>query len=190
MKEYTHIADFHPIKTQIFFSTHQVYLRQETPPMQLVAIVWLLSCLLLILTPWIVACQAVLSIGFPRQEYWSGLPFPSLGDLPDPGIKPQSPALASGFFYDRATREALLCRLLCCAWSLSHVRLFATPWTAACQAALSMRILQARIFEQADMPSSKVYVGQDIVKNNLRSRPGPLTLSSHTYKLGIVTPNI
>ena len=38
-------------------------------------------------TPWTVTCQAPLSMGFPRQEYWSGLPFPSPGDLPDPGIK-------------------------------------------------------------------------------------------------------
>ena len=45
------------------------------------------------LIPWIVACQASLSMGFPRQEYWSGLSFPSLGDLPHPGIKPRSPAL-------------------------------------------------------------------------------------------------
>ena len=37
-------------------------------------------------------------MGFSRQEYWSGLPFPSLGDLPDPGIEPVSPALAGGFF--------------------------------------------------------------------------------------------
>ena len=44
-------------------------------------------------TPWTVACQAPLSIGFSRQEYCSGLPFPSLGDLPDPGIEPRSPAL-------------------------------------------------------------------------------------------------
>ena len=44
-------------------------------------------------TPWTVACQAPLSVGFSRQEYWSGLPFPFLGDLPDPGIEPQSPAL-------------------------------------------------------------------------------------------------
>ena len=43
-------------------------------------------------TPWAVACQAPLSMGFSRQEYWSGLPFPSLGDLPSPGIKLQSPA--------------------------------------------------------------------------------------------------
>ena len=45
------------------------------------------------MTPWTVALQAPLSMGFSRQEYWSGLPFPSLGDLPDPGIKPGSPAL-------------------------------------------------------------------------------------------------
>ena len=44
-------------------------------------------------TPWTVAYQAPLSIGFFRQEYWSGLPFPSPGDLPDPGIKPGSLAL-------------------------------------------------------------------------------------------------
>ena len=44
-------------------------------------------------TQWTVACQAPLSIEFPRQEYWSGLPFPSPGDLSDPGIEPRSPAL-------------------------------------------------------------------------------------------------
>ena len=55
-------------------------------------------------TPWTVAQQAPLSMGFPRQEYWSELPFPSPGDIPDPeiefgpGIEPVSPALASGFF--------------------------------------------------------------------------------------------
>ena len=49
-------------------------------------------------TPWAAACQALLSMGFPRQEYWSGLPFPSPGDLPDPGIEPTSPALTGGFF--------------------------------------------------------------------------------------------
>ena len=50
------------------------------------------SCLTLV-TSWTVARQAPLSIGFSRQEYWSGLPFPSPGDLSDPGIKPGSPEL-------------------------------------------------------------------------------------------------
>ena len=44
-------------------------------------------------TPWTVACQAPLSMGFSRQGYWSGLPFPSPSDLPNPGIEPGSPAL-------------------------------------------------------------------------------------------------
>ena len=43
--------------------------------------------------PWTVACQAPLSMGFSRQEYWSGLLFPSPGDLPNPGTEPKSPAL-------------------------------------------------------------------------------------------------
>ena len=50
------------------------------------------------MTPWIVACQALLAMVFPRQEYWHGLPFPSPGDLPDIGIKPSSPELPGGFF--------------------------------------------------------------------------------------------
>ena len=49
-------------------------------------------------TPWSVACQAPLSVGFPRQEYLSRLLFLSPGDLPDPGIELASPALAGGFF--------------------------------------------------------------------------------------------
>ena len=53
----------------------------------------LLSRIRFFATPWTVACQAPLSMGFPRQEYWSGLLFPSPGDLPDPGIEPRSPAL-------------------------------------------------------------------------------------------------
>ena len=47
----------------------------------------------LFVIPWTVAYQAPLPMGFYRQEYWSGLPFPSPGDLPNPGIKPRSPAL-------------------------------------------------------------------------------------------------
>ena len=53
----------------------------------------LLSHVQLFGTPWTGARQAPLSMGFPRQEYWSGLPFPSPGDLPDPGMEPESPEL-------------------------------------------------------------------------------------------------
>ena len=57
-------------------------------------------------TPWTVACQAPVSMGFSRQEYWSGLPCPTPGDLPDPGIKPTSPvspAMAVRFFTTSTT---------------------------------------------------------------------------------------
>ena len=50
------------------------------------------------MTPWTVIHQAPLSVGFFKQEYQNGLSFPSLGDLPDPGIEPMSLALSSGFF--------------------------------------------------------------------------------------------
>ena len=52
-----------------------------------------LSHVQLFVTPWTAARQAPLSMGFPRQENWSGLPFPSPGDRPNPGIEPGSPAL-------------------------------------------------------------------------------------------------
>ena len=62
-------------------------------------------------TPWTVAHQAPLSMGVPRQEYWSGLPFPSSGDLPGPGIEPMSlvsPALAGGNSLPRCHLASLL----------------------------------------------------------------------------------
>ena len=74
--------------------------------------VWVLycfSCVRLFATLWIVAHQAPLSVDFSRQECWSGLPCPSPGDLPNPGIKPtplRSPALADRFFTISTTWEA------------------------------------------------------------------------------------
>ena len=92
-----------------------------------------------------------LSMGFSKQEHWSGLPCPPPGDLPDSGIEPKSlmsPASAGGFFTSSVTWEALVIRILFSKYSfptslysvqsLSRVRLFATPWTAAHQASLSI----------------------------------------------------
>ena len=73
--------------------------------------VQLLSCGQLFGTPWIVANQVPLSVGFPRQEHWSGLPFPPPGDLPDTGIEPvslMSPALAGGFFTTKPPGKPIL----------------------------------------------------------------------------------
>ena len=67
--------------------------------------------------PWTVAHQAPLSMGFSRQEYRSGSPFRSPGDLPDPGIEPGSPALQQ-IFYQLSHRGALVCFLTC--WSFIH----------------------------------------------------------------------
>ena len=67
-----------------------------------------LSRVRLFVIPWTVAYKAPLSMEFSRQEYWSGLPFPSPGDLPDPGLEPlslASPALTGGFFTTNATWE-------------------------------------------------------------------------------------
>ena len=72
-----------------------------------------LSRVRLFVTPWTITYQAPLSMGFSRQEYWSGLPFPSPEDLPDSGIEPGSPvppALAGGFLMTSTTWEAK-CRL-------------------------------------------------------------------------------
>ena len=57
------------------------------------------------LTPWTIAHQAPLSMGFSRQEYWSGLPIPSPGNLPDPGIEPGSPALQADSLLSEPSRK-------------------------------------------------------------------------------------
>ena len=59
-------------------------------------------------TPWTVAHQAPLFMVFPRQGYWSGLPFPSTGDLPDPGIELVLPALAGGLFTAKPQGKPIL----------------------------------------------------------------------------------
>ena len=95
------------------------------------------SCVQLFLTLWIVAHRASLSMGFSRQEYQSGLPRPPPGDIPDPGIEPvslTSPALASRFFTTSAIWEAqvyIASISVCWSQSLSHVRLFGTPWKSS-----------------------------------------------------------
>ena len=65
------------------------------------------------------AYQAPPSMGFSRQEYWSGLPFPSPGDLPDPGIKPVSPALAGGVYTTEPPRKPATILLLNLIFSLN-----------------------------------------------------------------------
>ena len=79
-------------------------------------------------TPLTVAHRASLSVGFPRWEYWSGLPFPSPEDLPDPGIKPASPALASRFFTTEPQgsprRNAIFLNLFIFYWRIIALQIF------------------------------------------------------------------
>ena len=92
------------------------------------------------------AHQASLSMGFYRQEYWHGLPFPPPGGLPDQGIEPESPVsayLAGRFFNHRATLEAVRIYVVAVVQSPSCVQLFVTPWTTACQASVSLIISQS-----------------------------------------------
>ena len=88
-----------------------------------------------------------------RQEYWSGLPFPSLGDLPDPGIEPRSPALQADALPSEPPGNCDLRTWLSKCQSLSHVRLFVTPWTAAHQAPQSMRFSRQGYWSGFPFPS-------------------------------------
>ena len=90
-------------------------------------------------TPWTAALQAPLSMEFSKQEYWSGLPFPFPGDLPDSGIESGSPALAGEFFTTNTTWET--------------VRLFATPWTVAYHAPPSMGFSSQECWSGLPFPS-------------------------------------
>ena len=70
-------------------------------------------------TPWTVAYQAPPSMGFSRQEYWSGVPFPSPGDLPDPGIEPGFSHTVGRRFYDLSHQESLRVQGNCQKWVMS-----------------------------------------------------------------------
>ena len=86
-RDWTHISYVSCIGKQILY--HLCPLGSPFPPVpvKLLSRVWLFAI------PWTVAYQAPPSMEFSRQEYWSGLPFPSPGDLPNPGLEPRSPAL-------------------------------------------------------------------------------------------------
>ena len=103
---------------QIHFNHHPSLLNSDRRTLETNRTLWIkytsdlktgLHYVRLFAIPWIVACQASLSMELSRQEYWSGLPFPTLGDLLDPGNELMSLvflALAGGFFTTCATREA------------------------------------------------------------------------------------
>ena len=90
-------------------------------------------------------------MGFSRQEYWSGLPRPSPGDLPDLGIKPMSPALQADSLLSEPPEKPMKSNSEM--KSLSRVRLFATPWTVAYQAPPSMGFSRQEYWSGLPFPS-------------------------------------
>ena len=102
-------------------------------------------------TPWTVACQAPLSMKFSRQEYWSGYPFPSPGDLPNSRIELRSPTLQVDSLPSETLGKPMVFGIkvvkkithipimhVCVLSHFSRVWLFVPPWTVACQAPLFM----------------------------------------------------
>ena len=95
-------------------------------------------------------------MGFPRKEYWSGLPYPSPEDLPDSGSEPTFSALAHGLFTTEPPGKPLFLPHCCYSVAKSHVQLFVTPWTTASHAPLSFTISQSLLklmSTEAMMPS-------------------------------------
>ena len=105
-------------------------------------------------TPWTIACQAPLSMGFPRQEFYSGLLFPSPWDFPDPGIKPTSPALQTDSLPLSQGSPLRSCAVLCCAKSLQLCLTLCDPMDCSLPSSSVYGILQARILEWVAIASS------------------------------------
>ena len=118
---------------------------------------------------------------FSRQEYWSGLPFPSPGDLPNASIKPRSSALQA---------DPLPSFQFSSVQSLSHVRLFATPWTVVRQALLSMEFSRQEYWSglpfssPGDLPNPGIKPGSPALQaDSLLSEPPENQLYLYIYPL-------
>ena len=101
-----------------------------------------LSPVQLFATPWTVAYQASPSMGFSRQEYWSGVPLPSPGESSQPRDRTQVSRIGGRGFNLSVTREDSVKKVKVKVKSLSPVRLFGIPWTAAYHGILQARILE------------------------------------------------
>ena len=145
-----------------------------------------LSCVRLFTTPWTAAYQVPPSMGFSRQEYWSGVPLPSLRAITTDILKPFA---IFPFYFTipklKSTFKMLICylkknMLSCLPSYFTHVHLFvtlrtilfATLWTTAHQAPLSVGSLQAKILEWVALPSSK-YLPDPAIE--------PMSLMSPTF---------
>ena len=123
---------------------------------------FMLSCLVVsnsFATPWTIAFQVLLCMGFRRQEYWNGLPFPSPEDVPDPGIEPTSPALADRFFTTETSQKhhikgVCVCVCVCVLFTQSCPTL-CNPMDCSLPGFSVHGILQARLLEWIAIPFSR-----------------------------------
>ena len=117
-----------------------------------------LSRVRLFATLWTVAHQGPPSMGFSRQEYWSELPFPSPGDLPDPWIKLSSPTLQADALTSEPPGKPIyvyICAYICIVLVTQLCPFLCNPVDCSCQAPLSIVILQARRLEWIAIPFSR-----------------------------------
>ena len=110
-----------------------------------------LSRVQLFATPWTIAYQVPRSMGFSRQEYWNGLPFPSPGDLPNQGSNPDLPHCRQTL--NHLNHQGSHHGQFSSVQPLSRVRLFATPWTVAGQVPLSMEFSRQACWSGLPLPS-------------------------------------
>ena len=110
-----------------------------------------LSRVQLFATPWTIAYQVPRSMGFSRQEYWNGLPFPSPGDLPNQGSNPDLPHCRQTL--NHLNHQGSHHGQFSSVQPLSRVRLFATPWTVACQVPRSMGFSRQEYWSGVPLPS-------------------------------------
>ena len=118
-----------------------------------------LSLVWLLVTPWTVAHQAALSMEFSRQEYWSGLPFPSPRDLPYPGIELASPSLAGRYVYHCTTWEVDIYLSLQPSWSIHNCHPYFTAKASKVQRVKDLAKVAASCWQSLDsvpwLPMSK-----------------------------------
>ena len=113
----------------------------------------MLSHAQLFVTLWTVTYLAALSVGFSRQEYWSGLPFPSPGDLPNPGMEAGSPALQADALPSEPLGKPSLSLQFSSGQSLTLVQLFATQWSVSYQAPQSIGFSRQEYWSGLPFPS-------------------------------------
>ena len=106
------------------------------------------SCVQLFATSWMVALQASLSVGYSMQEYWSGLPFPSAGDLRDPGIKSGSPVLQEDSLPTEPAGSYHVMNFFILRVKVLQSCLTVTAWTVARQAPLSVEFPRQEYWSQ------------------------------------------